>query len=512
LSLQEIVRQRCLVATMNDGVELVADAWLPAGEGPFPVLLQRLPYGRSVASAPVVPAPAQLARLGYAVVVQDVRGRGDSGGEWIPFVHEARDGAATVEWAAALPFADGRVATYGFSYQGLNQLLAAALRPRGLVGVAPLMCSADARSMVAEGGTLMWEATARWGGQLATAESADCARTVDLAAHPLRDAIAGGAPPWFADWVDRSDDDPYWSVLAADLGAVEVPVFTVVGWSDTFAASNARWLATTGASAVLGPWAHMPWGTTIGPLHLEDAPPNVATDALIGFFARVFGREGPVAERVRYYAVGSGWHGAPTFPPPGGMKVLYARSARGANSRFGDGALADVAPAEDLQDLLVSEPLVPYPATGAPFPDVARDEERRDVLVYTSPPLDEPLPIAGLPVVALQLSADGPTVDAIAALVVIGPAGTVRIAHGARRISGLEPGCANEVTVALGPVAWDLAPGDSLRLDVSCTASPLYAVNPQATAADATTARRGEHVVRTVRLHAASLELPIPSR
>jgi len=99
----EIVRQVGLEAAMADGAILVADAWYPATGGPFPVLLQRLPYGRSVASTPVLPHPVWFARNGYAVVVQDCRGRGDSSGTFLPFVHEAADGAASIEWAAGAP-------------------------------------------------------------------------------------------------------------------------------------------------------------------------------------------------------------------------------------------------------------------------------------------------------------------------------------------------------------------------------------------------------------------------
>ena len=113
---------RGLRAVMDDGVTLVADAWHPSSGGPWPVLLQRLPYGRAVASTPVLPHPAWFARHGFAVVVQDCRGRGDSEGTFRPFVDEGSDGAATIEWAAGLPFCDGQVITYGFSYQGLAQL------------------------------------------------------------------------------------------------------------------------------------------------------------------------------------------------------------------------------------------------------------------------------------------------------------------------------------------------------------------------------------------------------
>ena len=75
------------------------------------------------------------------MIAQDVRGRGVSGGSFDPFVNEGEDGAATVAWAASLPFCDGQVAMYGFSYQGVNQLLTAALKPPALRAIAPMQCA-----------------------------------------------------------------------------------------------------------------------------------------------------------------------------------------------------------------------------------------------------------------------------------------------------------------------------------------------------------------------------------
>src|SRR5262245_56186055 len=162
LRAMQLTRRTGLEAVMDDGTVLVADAWHPSasdsgGDERWPVLLQRLPYGRSVASTPVLPHPEWFARHGYAVVVQDCRGRGDSGGTFSPFVDEGADGAATIEWAARLPFCDGRVATYGFSYQGLAQLYAASRRPPSLHAIAPMMCCPDPyEGWTYEGGLLRW--------------------------------------------------------------------------------------------------------------------------------------------------------------------------------------------------------------------------------------------------------------------------------------------------------------------------------------------------------------------
>jgi hypothetical protein len=110
--------------------------------GPWPTLLMRQPYGRDIASTVVYAHPVWFARHGYHVVIQDVRGRGDSEGEFYPFRHEARDGAETIAWLRTHPSRNGRIGMYGFSYQGATQLLAAAEQPEGLVCIAPHMTAA----------------------------------------------------------------------------------------------------------------------------------------------------------------------------------------------------------------------------------------------------------------------------------------------------------------------------------------------------------------------------------
>ncbi|MEO0408692.1 MAG: CocE/NonD family hydrolase, partial [Cyanobacteria bacterium P01_A01_bin.135] len=116
----------------QDGVRLDADIYTPDAVGDFPVLLMRQPYGRAIASTVVYAHPRWYAAHGYIVVIQDVRGRGSSGGEFDLFSHEVQDGAETVSWAAALPQSSGAVGMYGFSYQGMTQLFAAAAQPPAL--------------------------------------------------------------------------------------------------------------------------------------------------------------------------------------------------------------------------------------------------------------------------------------------------------------------------------------------------------------------------------------------
>ena len=118
---QQVVVEYDVPANMRDGVTLRANIFRPVGEGPWPVLLTRLPYGKDLPLGSSVMDPAQVARRGYVVIVQDTRGRFTSEGEWIPFVHEQEDGVDTVAWAAQLPYTTGEVGMYGASYYGFTQ-------------------------------------------------------------------------------------------------------------------------------------------------------------------------------------------------------------------------------------------------------------------------------------------------------------------------------------------------------------------------------------------------------
>jgi hypothetical protein len=116
---------RGVICRLADGTALVSDHYYPRGDGSWPTLLMRQPYGRDIASTVVYAHPVWFARHGYHVVIQDVRGRGGSSGEFYPFRHEGPDGAETITWLLKHPACDGRIGMYGFSYQGATQLLAA---------------------------------------------------------------------------------------------------------------------------------------------------------------------------------------------------------------------------------------------------------------------------------------------------------------------------------------------------------------------------------------------------
>jgi putative CocE/NonD family hydrolase len=129
----EIAVERNVAAKMRDGVTLRADVYRPKAEGKYPVLLVRTPYDKQGISG----FGHKAAARGYVVIAQDVRGRFESEGEWYTFKNESQDGYDTVEWAAALPYSNGKVGMFGGSYVGATQFLAAMAKPPHLAGICP---------------------------------------------------------------------------------------------------------------------------------------------------------------------------------------------------------------------------------------------------------------------------------------------------------------------------------------------------------------------------------------
>ena len=135
----EVAFERNVAMKTRDGVTLYADVYLPKAEGRYPVLLQRTPYDKNHETG----MGLQGAARGYVMIIQDVRGRYASEGEWYVFEHESDDGYDAVEWAAALPYSNGQVGMWGGSYVGATQLLAAIANPPHLAGICPFVTASD---------------------------------------------------------------------------------------------------------------------------------------------------------------------------------------------------------------------------------------------------------------------------------------------------------------------------------------------------------------------------------
>jgi predicted acyl esterase len=360
---------------MSDGVTLISDHYYPPGGGAQPTLLMRQPYGRDIASTVVYAHPIWFACHGYNVVIQDVRGRGDSEGEFYPFRHEARDGFDTIGLLRQRPECNGKFGMYGFSYQGMTQWLAAAEQPEGLLCIAPAQTAHDLfNGWFYQNGALKLASTLGWGLQMLKEDARrlklhEASTKLEKAWQNLpaqyletpydrHPAIrAEGLPTYVTDWFehDRPDHDPgapssrsdhgdtFWSSLdiSRKMPQIRIPALHLSGWYDTYlSGSIAGFLAACSESApearahqylVAGPWQHIPWGDRIG-AHSFGPEANLDLDALhLRFFNHFLKDSGEFTHepRIRHFALNeSKWHTANTLPIPSNSTSESSLSSR----------------------------------------------------------------------------------------------------------------------------------------------------------------------------------------
>ena len=509
-----MIRSNKLECRLDDGTILVADAWCPDSDGSWPVLLQRLPYGRSVASAPVLPHPSWLASKGYLVVVQDVRGRGDSEGDFEPFDGAASDGFAAIEWAARLPQSSGVVGTYGFSYQGLLQLYAAAEQPPSLGAIAPMMCAPDPyEGWTYEGGALRWPFACFWAAQLAGLGSGEGPIPFNTACLPPSMALGEKPPAWFSDWLDHPNSaDPFWTSKRPDISSINVPAFTVAGWFDDFSSATLDLAQRLGADLHIGPWGHMPWGSLAGSVELgPEAGPSHIWPAMVEFFDRHLKHEGveePPA--VRYFTNGRGWQTTTEWPPKTLPTRLFGNSEGNANSRHGDGCLGAEPFEGRLTDVIVVEPLVPYPGGSEPLSDEGAAEDRRDVCCYTSDPFSTSQVLTGAPVVTATTRCDRRSYDVVASLVLVTDGEPPRrLSTTIQRLDPAPVGIERITQLTLRPISWEIPPGSCLRVDLSGGRFPAFDRNPHTGEVPTTNSAAADTLVATLEILEVEVELPL---
>jgi len=547
---------RCL---LSDGVELVSDHYYPPHSGQYPTLLMRQPYGRDIASTVVYAHPIWFAGHGYNVVIQDVRGRGDSGGEFYPFRNEGRDGAETIAWLRTRPESSGRIGMYGFSYQGMTQLLAAAEQPEGLACIAPGMTAHDLyHGWFYHQGALRLASALGWGLQMLKAdarrlklrEASDRLEQAwaNLAAQtgvlPFRDhpALHGeGLPQYVLDWFDHAEPGEYWTSLdvSGKLDRIRVPALHISGWYDTYLKGSidgfvalfdnaGSALARKFQYLVAGPWVHIPWGDRAGTADFG-AQALLDTDALLlRWFNHWLKDSGEFANepRIRHFVLGENrWREAETWPEETNH-TLYLHSAGRANSRKGDGILSAAKPAPDEpSDVFVYDPEVPVLAPGGPSApsgqfDQSALELGNNLLVYTTEPLAQSLSIFGTPRVSLYCATSAAHTDFTAKLVRVRPNGAAEfICIGVARSSWLfakTSYAADAVHLwefGLEPTSCRFAAGERIRLEIASGAFPLYDRNPGSSVASCRATswdwQRSTQIVHHNSARPSALHLPV---
>ncbi|SDD53335.1 hypothetical protein SAMN05428987_5166 [Paenibacillus sp. CF095] len=517
-----VVIRRKVPCTMRDGITLYSDIYLPDETGEYPVLLMRQPYGRSIASTVTHAHPVWYASKGYIVVIQDVRGRGESEGEFNPFVQEAEDGFDTIEWAAGLSGSTGNVGMYGFSYQGLTQWAAASLNPPALKAIAPSMCPADMyhglfypHGSFALGNHLPWafqlaRDTAQRAGDFETAEQ--CSRLIRspeemLWKMPLneRHPILEQYFPAFYDWTDHQAYDEYWERMnwIDEIAREPVPALHIGGWYDAFLMGTLQSFEALQATAtsdcfqrlIVGPWAHIPWGRRAGGIdHGEQADGGHHLEQLRWFDYWLKGKEDmelPGELPIRYFdQLSHEWHTAEQLPSvfedgsSPSESFYLSGSQTPANGAAGGGRLEkhkeDVE--EAVPDVFVYDSRLPMRLDSYLPSDRTAIQERQEILVYTGGPIPENIPIFGSPELSVQYQTLGGPTDLVAVLTTVSENGTARLLSvGRTEICSEGADASNEwrtARIRLRPLAATLPAGSYVRLELTGSAFPLFARHP----------------------------------
>ncbi|MGH9606989.1 MAG: CocE/NonD family hydrolase [Terracidiphilus sp.] len=531
----------------RDGVTLYADIYMPPGKGPFPVLLTRTPYNKQ--SPDTILFGNTAAAAGFIVVAQDVRGRYTSEGEWYPFRHEIADGYDTVEWAARLPHADGRVGMFGASYVGATQLLAATGRPPHLAAICPVVTASNYfENWTYQGGAFEQWFDESWTSDLAQdtmnrAIRADTDARIGSGVLPLSHfpvfnvpanfsgaSLARALAPYFLDWLTHPTYDSYWKQWSIEdrYADIDVPTLTVAAWYDLFLGGSLRnYLGLKAHAAtetarndqrlVIAVGGHSGWSAKVGDVDFGPTADFDDSAIALDWYEYLFkGAHNEFAspDPVRVFTMGiDKWQWEKSWPPEDARETRYYLQSGGkANTAVGDGTLsAQAASANppsakhssmEPPDRFVYDPANPVPTTGGPLccdpahlEPGARDqravEARRDVLVYSTPPLAEDVEVTGPVTLDLYASSSAIDTDFTGKLVDVSPDGFARnVTEGILRVTfrnslrnsmsaptPIVPGKIYRYTVDLWATSNVFLKGHRIRLEVSSSNFPRFARN-----------------------------------
>jgi putative CocE/NonD family hydrolase len=463
----QLVSEKNVAVPMRDGVVLRADVVRPAGDGKFPVLVYRTPYGKDAAQQEYTTFK-HAAERGYAVVIQDVRGRFQSEGDFRPYENEGRDGYDTIEWAASQPWSNGAVGTFGLSYPGAVQWLAAVQSPPHLKAMVPAMTFSTPQNFFYAGGTwdmswidwiwdnIAWdtrakknlpgprtyeEALAAW-----KEEGAKMSNTLPLLdLKPLQQAA-----PYYFDWLRHPPEDPWWnwSELRDKYARTHAAVLNLSAWYDDNygpegATTNYAGLLKARAGdkdtrthLLLGPWVHGVDSTARTRSGEREFGPSAVIDydevvlRWMDHYLKGIDNGVDGEKPVRYFVMERNqWRDADQWPPAAtetpvflapqtqDSKTADARSGRLQSTPFDN---------KDSFSEFVSDPaspvVNPYDSSGAH--DYRKLADRADVLTFDSAALQEDTEVTGPIEARIFVSCDCRDFDLWARLLDVSPDGT----------------------------------------------------------------------------------------
>ena len=532
----ETIHEKNLEMPMRDGTILRGNITRPNSTGQFPVIIERTPYNKEGGSENSIGSPDFFAQRGYAVIVQDVRGRFASEGEFYPFKDDGagvnRDGYDTVEWAAVQPWSDGKVGMIGGSYSGATQYRNALSRPPHLRALFVRESSADyVREWVYRDGAFELGFSLAWAHHVTHANLAHLAAGEEYERHKgILDKVHEEMDDWYARlplypcpfleglsdwhniWLDHPVDGPYWWQFNIEKGhdQIETPIYHLGGWFDIFLAGTLKNFcglkkrartpeARQSQKLILGPWVHGPGNINKQVAGEFDFGATAAVDfnelRLPWFDYWLKGIDSGIMEDapVRIFVMGRNiWRDEQDWPLPDTRYTNYYLRAGGSGSidSLNDGTLATRAPVgSENPDSFVYDPDAPVPSRGGntlSIPGGVYDQREVDerCLTFTSAPLDEELEVTGPVKAVLYGMSSAPDTDWVVRLEDVHPDGYSRnVCDGILRAryresfqhpALLEPGKVYRFEVDLWATSNAFLPGHRLRVVVTSSCFPRF--------------------------------------
>lgn len=521
----EVAVERDVQVKMRDGVVLRADIFRPKADGKFPVLLERTPYNKQGEDIGWRAAPR-----GYVVIVQDVRGRYTSEGEWYPFKNESNDGYDTVEWAAALPYSNGKVGMFGGSYVGATQMLAAIAHPPHLAGICPEVTASNYHDgWTYQGGAFEQWFNESWTSGLAqdtfnrkvqrSSNALNGIWKLPLSAYPLfvpgpseSDSTAALAP-YFLDWLSHPSYDDFWKRWSIEdhFSEIQVPSLHIAAWYDIFLGGSIRNYigmkaqaanedAKRGQRLLVAIGGHAGSGRKIGDVDFGDAADLNIDDLILAWYEYLLKgvqNEFATNKPVKLFVMGTNeWRSEEDWPLARAVATkFYLHSSGKANSLRGDGSLSTTAPRSESPDQYVYDPANPVPTAGGPLccdsqhlapgpRDQRPVEDRDDVLVYSTPPLTKDLEITGPLSLEIFVKSSAVDTDFTGKLVDVGPNGfaqnltegiiRARYRDSQEKPELMNPGQLYKLKIDLWATSNVFRKGHILRLEVSSSNFPRF--------------------------------------
>jgi putative CocE/NonD family hydrolase len=554
----QVVFENNVAMKTRDGVTLRADIYRPKADGRFPVLLERTPYDKYTN----IDSGLKAAARGYVCILQDVRGRNASEGEWYPFKYEGQDGYDSVEWAAALPYSNGKVGMIGGSYVGVPQMLAAVAAPPHLAGITPFITASNYHAHWAyQGGAFMQLLAQAWSSVLSINELERRVGGTALPTHwdlkrppaeyPLLDpGTSAGLAKYYFDWIAHPTYDDYWKQWSIEehFAQIQVPALHVAAWYDLFQDGSIRnyigiknrggsEAARKGQRLVIIPGGHAGFEQKVGEVDFgKDSVFNTWEYNLRWYDWLLKGIDNGMAKEkpVKIFVMGKNvWRDEDDWPLARAKPTRYYLHSQGkANTLTGDGTLSTALPANEPADKYVYDPEDPTPTHGGgtlgdtvtypPGPlDQRAIESRPDLLVYTTPAFERDLEVTGPVSLELFVSSSAVDTDFTGKLIDVWPNGfaqnltdgilRARYRNSMEKAELMNPGEVYKLTIDLWSTANVFLAGHKLRLEIASANFPRYDrnLNTGASPEKTTTFLRATNMIYHDRDHPSALIVPV---